>query len=262
MRKAPASVGEPVDPLIQQETHEVRDAANQLIQAIDTWHGWFSTLRSDGDADPAIALRCHEMCCTAVQALCNHRVNVAPFNKQAANTIFQMLPPLPDGSAGGSHPRWDETRKKWVQVQRARWQESREFKDLYFGRSGRYDSSLELQSAALKVRQLVERYPLAVRPSKASDGESTSANVQENQTGARSKKPARANPLQIFPQGTADIDPNLIKFLQHLLTGRYGKRSDNEIAREFTRETKRSFKKAQSLLTRYRKLRDQGRVSF
>jgi hypothetical protein len=144
------------------DVREILDAANQLINTIDLWQKWFSTLSSKGNANPAIAIRYRDECCAAVQALCSHHVQLPPFNEQTPETICLMLPPLPDSSRGGIVKRWDAHRKKWVKSKHPRWQKSEAFRALYFGPEGRFESSLALRSAALKVRKMLATYPQAV----------------------------------------------------------------------------------------------------
>jgi hypothetical protein len=261
-RAASGSARRREDPVVQHAAREVLEAANQLIEGIDTWHRWFNTLRSAGDADPGIALRCHEDCYAAVQALCSHRVNVAPFNRQTPEEIFRMLPPLPDWSMGGVDQRWNARRKKWVETKRIRWQESPDFLGRYYGPQGRSRSSLHLRAAAAEVRMMVKRYPLSVLRAQDLGQGASAPKTPDKQQRATPKRRVRANALQIFPQGTEGLDPKLVAFAQHMLAGRDGKRSDNEIARELTGETQQPFKKARSLLARCRKLRKQGRLNF
>jgi len=235
-----------------QATSEVRQAADQLIQAIDTWHAWFATLRKTEDADPGIALRCYEECRAALLALCNHGVTIEPFKSKDLTSIAQMLPPLPNGSKGGSNLSFDTKTKRWKKTPRPRWQNSPELWDAYSGRDNRFDSSLKLRAAALQVRKMLDKYPGAV----------LSAPPVHSKPLEESKTPRRANQAQIFPHGTAGIDPKLVDFATQLIARRDGKRSDRAIAREITGETATSYQKARSMLQRMSNYRRKGRINF
>lgn len=174
------SLPQPPAPDLDAERQEVLVAVNQLIEGIDAWHAWFQVLRSEGDADPGLALRYRDLCCAAIQALCAHQVKVAPFHEKAPDEIFRMLPPLPDGSLGGVDLRWDAPANEWRSKDRARWQESVEFLNQYYGTGGRYDSSLELRAAALKARELLTQFPHAVLP-KAPEQFASSSIIADDQ---------------------------------------------------------------------------------
>jgi hypothetical protein len=166
----PAAIQQIVDPTLGQKATETWVAVNHLIAAIDVWHDWFRQLRTEKDADPAVAHWCQETACHCIQAICALGVNSQPFAQESAKEIFKMLPPLSDWHMAGTRMEWDAKQSAPVEVDVPRWQESPDFFDAY---RRRFESSNELRAAALGLRHSLEQFPTAAFKSavvKSDDG--------------------------------------------------------------------------------------------
>ena len=174
---APASYQSIHDDMMLQRANEVWSAVNRLIDSIDIWQEWFRQLHKDNDADPAVALLCHETACQCIDTLCGHQVNAVPFNQESEDDIMKMLPRIPSWSMGGRRPDFDVQNGAWVMRERSRWQDDAEFLSTYYGANGRSITSTTLRGYGLQLRHMLEQFPLTVLRTEASSASTQSVDL-------------------------------------------------------------------------------------
>jgi hypothetical protein len=139
-QKLPAPIGQLPEPpqsfvdLPQADrcrAQEVWRAAHQLREIIEVWQAWWRELRSTGTANAGAALGLRVAAGDAIDVLCRHRINAAPFDVVAPTELRAILPPVPDGRLAHECLELDGsggTRRE----RSASWQERMRLEDGYY----------------------------------------------------------------------------------------------------------------------------------
>jgi len=197
----PPSIEAITEPMsLRRHLDEVWTAANCLQIALDKWAAWFVELREKGDAHPAIALNCSDMACRAVKVLLTHRPNVEPFDGADEAALLAKLPPIPAWWMPGIGVQPNAEKSEFIRKPHIRWQEDREFLDLYYWPpKQRHQKAIELRGAAARLIDLLKSFPMtAVASARANDPREGRGAIPEGAT------PAKPQPQ---PGGAAESVP-------------------------------------------------------
>src|SRR5262245_1120015 len=86
------------------KARELWFAAHRLRLVCDHWRSWWNELRTQGDADPAIAHRYRQAAVLAIRTLAGYQVDLPLFRQMSDVELIDRLPPCPDGSV--AEPRY------------------------------------------------------------------------------------------------------------------------------------------------------------
>jgi hypothetical protein len=118
--------------IVRLRAQEVWRAAHQLKNTIEAWQAWWRELWSSGDADPGAALNYSVTAYDAIDVLCHHRINAAPFDVLSAAELRSILPPVPDGRLAGDVVEADG-KGGLRRTRTASWQELMRRDNRYYG---------------------------------------------------------------------------------------------------------------------------------